>query len=41
MMNTINVEIDTDITTVNDVRQEILSIAEKAGFGGKIVFSLR
>jgi hypothetical protein len=41
MMNTINVEIETDIITAGDVKQEILNIAENAGFGGKVVFSPR
>jgi len=39
MMNMINVEIDEDITTRDEVKHEILKIAARAGLGGKIVFS--
>ena len=39
MMNRINVEIDPNAITMKEVKQEILKIADKAGFGGRVVFS--
>jgi copper chaperone CopZ len=39
MLNIINVEIDPRETTIDEVKQKILEIASKAGFGGRIVFS--
>jgi copper chaperone CopZ len=38
MMNTINVELDPKTTTADEVKKEILKIAAKGGFGGKVVF---
>lgn len=38
MMNTIDVEIDPEAITLDKVKQEILLIASKAGFGGKVKF---
>jgi copper chaperone CopZ len=38
MMNTINVELDPKTTSADEVKKEILKIAAKGGFGGKVVF---
>ena len=38
MMNMINVEIDPNITTVDEVKKEILKIGARAGLEDKIVF---
>lgn len=41
MMNQINVEIDPEIISVDRVKEAILEIATKTGFGGKVVFARR
>ena len=41
MMNQINVEIDPKIISVDRVKEVILEIAAKTGFGGKVVFAPR
>lgn len=38
MMNQINVEIDLEIISPDQVKEEILEIAAKTGFGGKVIF---
>lgn len=38
MLNMINVEIDSKITTTEDVKNEILKIAARAGLKEKLVF---
>lgn len=39
MMNLIVVEIDPQIITVAEVKSQVLKIAVKAGFSGKVIFS--
>lgn len=39
MMNQINVEIDPEIISIDKVKEEILEIAAKTGFEGKVVFA--
>ncbi|MGP8128796.1 MAG: hypothetical protein ACLP9D_13450 [Candidatus Bathyarchaeia archaeon] len=38
MLNTINVEIDPKITTTDEVKNQILKIAARAGLKEKLVF---
>jgi copper chaperone CopZ len=38
MMNVITVETDTNVITNDEVKKEILKIAARGGFGGRVVF---
>ena len=39
MTNTIKVAIDPKIVTIDEVKKEILNVAARAGFSGRVVFS--
>ncbi len=38
MLNKIEVEIDSEVVTAEQIKERILAIAQKAGYGGRVVF---